>query len=212
MIDTLAQPPERAAFADTQPLQEQYIIQNLQIIKDNGSGINSSNGTLPGVVPPLHDHVITATLKVPANAKALQEAQPHLESVLLGLEQQFPPTPTGLGILLAWGLPYFHHYIPSLGKTSSFFKADTRYPNYLPVDLVTSKLEGHTVYAVQQASTFPSDQPPAGFGPVHLEQNDVAVLLPSDSLTNVMEATNTLLGPPSNHPPTLSQPPLLSPP
>ncbi len=198
MIDTLAQPPERAAFAATQPLQEQYIIQNLQIIQDNGSGVNSSNGTIPVIVHPLHNHVITATLKVPANAKALQEAQHHLESVLLGLEQQFPPTPSGLGILVAWGLPYFHHYIPSLGKTSSFFKAGTRYPAYMPVDLVTSKLEGHTVYAVQDAMTFPSDQPPAGFGPVRLEQNDVAVLLRSDSLTNVMEATNAIFGTGSN--------------
>ncbi len=198
LIDTIAQPPERAAFAATQPLQEQYIIENLQIIKDNGSGVNSSNGTIPVVVHPLHNHVITAKLNVPANAKALQEAQHHLESVLLGLEQQFPPTPTGLGVLVAWGLPYFQNYIPSLGKTSSFFKAGTRYPAYMPVDLVTSKLEGHTVYAVQQARTFPSDQPPPGFGPVHLEQNDVAVLLRSDSLTNVMEATNALFGTASN--------------
>ncbi len=198
LIDTLAQPPERPAFAATQPLQEQYIIQNVRIIQDNGSGINSSNGTIPVIVHPLHNHVITATLKVPANAKALQEAQHHLESVLLGLEQQFAPTPSGLGVLVAWGLPYFHKYIPSLGKTSSFFKAGTRYPAYMPVDLVTSKLEGHTVYAVQQARTFPSDQPPAGFGPVHLEQNDVAVLLRSDSLTNIMEAMNALFGTGSN--------------
>ena len=87
MIDTIAQPPERPAIAATQPLQEQYIVQNLQIIKDNGSGVNSSNGTIPIIVHPLHNHVITATLNVPANAKALQEAQHHLESVLLGLEQ-----------------------------------------------------------------------------------------------------------------------------
>jgi len=198
MIDTIAQPPERAAFADTQPLQEQYIIQNLQIIKDNGSGTNSSNGTIPVVVHPLHNHVITATLNVPANAKALQEAQQHLESVLLGLEQKFSPTPTGLGIAVAWGLPYFQHYIPSLGKTSSFFRAGTRYPAYMPVDLVTSKLEGHTVYAVQQARTFPSDQPPPGFGQVRLEQNDVAVLLRSDSLANIMAGTNAIFGTGSN--------------
>ncbi|HEX6484285.1 MAG TPA: hypothetical protein VF043_36035, partial [Ktedonobacteraceae bacterium] len=198
LIDTIAQPPERPAFAATQPSQEQYIIQNVRIIMDNGSGVNSSNGTIPVLVHPLHNHVITATLKVPANAKALQEAQQHLESVLLGLEQQFPPTPTGVGVLVAWGLPYFHKYIPSLGKTSSFFKAGTRYPAYMPVDLVTSKLEGHTVYAVQEARTFPSDQPPAGFGPVHLEQNDVAVLLRSDSLTNVMEAMNAIFGTGSN--------------
>src|SRR5260370_31184679 len=89
LIDAIAQPPERPAFAGTQPLQEQYIIQNVRIIKDNGSGINSSNGTIPVIVHPLHNHVITATLKVPANAKALQEAQQHLESVLLGLERKF---------------------------------------------------------------------------------------------------------------------------
>src|SRR5260370_14186962 len=199
LIDTLVQPHERVAFAATQPWPlEQYIIENVRIIKDNGSGINSRNGTIPVIVHPLHNHVITATLKVPANAKALQEAQQHLESVLLGLEQQFPPTPTGLGVLVAWGLPYFHNYIPSLDKTSSFFRAGTGYPAYIPVDLVTSKLEGHTVYAVQEARTFPSDQPPAGFGPVHLEQNDVAVLLRSDSLTNIMEATNALFGTASN--------------
>src|SRR2546421_1418905 len=194
LIDTFVQPPERPAFAATEPLQEQYIVQNVRIIKDNGSGVNSSNGTIPVIVHPLHNHIITTTLKVPANAKALQETQHHLESVLLGLEQQFPPTPTGLGIAVAWGLPYFHKYIPSLGKTSSFFKAGTRYPAYMPVDLVTSKLEGHTVYAVQQARTFPSDQPPADFGPVRLEQNDVAVLLRSDSLANIMAGTNALFG------------------
>jgi hypothetical protein len=54
------------------------------------------------------------------------------------------------------------------------------------------------VYAVQDARTFPSDQPPAGFGPVHLEQNDVAVLLRSDSLSNMMAGTNALFGAGSN--------------
>src|SRR5258708_11385272 len=46
--------------------------------------------------------------------------------------------------------------------------------------------------------TFPSDQPPAGFGPVRLEQDDVAVVLRSDSLTNVMEGINALFGTGSN--------------
>src|SRR5258707_7905241 len=191
MIDTLVQPPERVAFAATQPWPlEQYIIENVRVIKDNGSGVNSSNGTILVEVHPLHNHVITATLNVPANTKALQEAQQHLESVLLGLEQKFSPTPRGLGVAVAWGLPYFHNYIPSLGKTSSFFKAGTRYPAYLPFDLVTSQLEGHTVYAVQEAITFPSDQSPAGFVAVRLEQNDVAVLLRSDSLANIIAGTH----------------------
>ncbi|HEX3640157.1 MAG TPA: hypothetical protein VHV10_02585 [Ktedonobacteraceae bacterium] len=194
IIDTLAQTPRRVVFAASQPSQEQYIIENLQTISDNGSGTNSSDGTIPVIVHPLHNHVITAKLNVPAKAKTLQEAQQHLESALLDLEKKFPPTPAGLGIAVAWGLPYFQHYIPSLGKTSSFFQAGTRYPAYMPIDLSTSKTEGHTVYAVQEAMTFPSDQPPAGFGPVRLEQNDVAVLLRSDSIANVMEGSNALFG------------------
>ena len=147
---------------------------------------------------PLHDHVITATLNVPPNAKALREAQHHLESVLLGVERQFPPTPAGMGIAVAWGLPYFSQYIPRLGKASEFFKAGTPYPRYLPIDVSTSKTEGRTVYAVQEARTFPSDQPPPGFGPVRLEQNHVAVLLRSDSLANITAATQALFGPGSN--------------
>src|SRR5258707_4380695 len=199
LIDTIARPPQRAAFAAPQPWpEEQYVVENVRVIMDNGSGVNSSNGTIAVLVHPLHNHVITATLKVPATTTSLQAAQHQLESVLLGLEQQVSPSPTGLSASVAWGLPYFHHYIPSLGKTSSFFPAGTRYPAYLPVDLVTSKLEGHTVYAVQEALTFPSDQPPAGFGAVRLEQNDVAVLLRSDSLANIMAGTNALFGGGSN--------------
>ena len=199
LIETIAQPPERAAFLATQPMQEQYLLQNERVIKVTGSGVESSGtGTIAVRVPALHDHVITATVKVPANTKALQEAQQHLESTLLSLEQQFPPTPSGLGIAVAWGLPYFHHYIPSLGKPSPFFPAGTGYPTYLPVDLMTSKVEGHTVYAVQEATMFPSDQPPAAFGSVQLEQNDVAVLLRSDSLSTMMAGTNALFGSGSN--------------
>ena len=37
-----------------------------------------------------------------------------------------------------------------------------------------------------------------GFGPVRLEQNDVAVLLRSDSLANIMAGTNALFGTESN--------------
>nr|QIZ01594.1 hypothetical protein HEP87_18365 [Streptomyces sp. S1D4-11] len=198
MIDGIAKPPDRAAAADSPPMQEQYILQNEQVVMVNGSGVKSSNGTIAVRVPALHDHVITARLNVPAKAKALQEAQHHLESALLDLERQFPPTPTGVATTVAWGLPYFHHYIPTLGKTSGFFKAGTRYPAYLPVDLMTSKADGHTVYALQEARTFPSDQPPPGFGPVRLEQNDVAVLLRSDSLANIKEAQKALFGPGNN--------------
>src|SRR6202012_757226 len=73
MIDTIAEPPDRPAVAASPPGQEQYILQNEQVIKVNGAGVKSSNGTIAVRVPALHDHVITAKLNVTANAKALQE-------------------------------------------------------------------------------------------------------------------------------------------
>ena len=44
----------------------------------------------------------------------------------------------------------------------------------------------------------PATSPQPGFGPVRLEQNDVAVLLRSDSLANITSATNALFGSGSN--------------
>src|SRR5258708_27531885 len=73
LIDTLVQAPERVAFAASQPLPpEQYAIPTPRLIMDDGSGVASSTGTIPILIPPLHNHVITATLNVPAHAKALQ--------------------------------------------------------------------------------------------------------------------------------------------
>jgi hypothetical protein len=153
MIDTIAKPPARPTVAGIQPIQEQYLLQNEQVINVDPQGVESSNGSVAIRVPTLYDDVITARLNVPANANALREAQHHLESVLLDLERQFPPTPSGMGIMVAWGLPYFQRYIPRLRKASEFFNAGTPYPRYLPIDVSTSKMEGHTVYAVQEART-----------------------------------------------------------
>src|ERR1700759_1557117 len=122
MIDTIAKPPDRPAAAGVQPIQEQYLLQNEQVINVDPQGVERRKGTVAIRVPTLYDDVITARLNVPANANALREAQNHLESVLLGLERQFPPTPSGMGIAVAWGLPYFRRYIPRLGKASEFFK------------------------------------------------------------------------------------------
>ncbi|MFJ9349117.1 hypothetical protein [Streptomyces sp. NPDC101237] len=195
LIDKFAKPPRRTSVADSPFAQEQYILQNEQVIMVDGSGVKSGKkGTIAVRVPALHDHVITAKLNVEAKADALREAQREFEAALLELEQRFAPTPSGVAVTVSWGLSYFQHYIPSLAKASRFFKAGTRYPAYLPVDVATSKAEGRTVYAVQNARTFPSDQPPTGFGSVRLEQNDVAVLLRSDSLANIRAAQNALFG------------------
>jgi hypothetical protein len=198
MADAIAAPPARLAGDAKAPAQEQYVLQNTQVINVDGSGLQRKHGSVAVHVPPLHDHVITAKLNVSTSPAALQEAQQHLESVLVDLETHFAPTPSGVGIAIAWGLPYFEQFIPSLGKASDFFEADTQFPAYLPIDLATSKTKGETVYALQEARTFPSDTPPPGFGPVLLEQNDVAVILRSDSLANITSATNALFGSASN--------------
>src|ERR1700758_4539170 len=81
MIDTIAKPPDRPAAGIT-TIQEQYILQGQQTINVDPSGVESSKGTVAVLVPALYDDVITATLNVPPNAKALREAQQHLECVL----------------------------------------------------------------------------------------------------------------------------------
>jgi hypothetical protein len=199
MADALAATPVRAAAESAStPLQEQYLLQGTKVINVDGAGVQHKHGSVAVHVPPLHDHVITAQLNVAATPSALQDAQQHLESVLVDLEASFAPTPAGVGITIAWGIPYFLGFIPSLGKASDFFAAGTRFPAYLPIDLVTSKAKGETVYALQPSRTFPSDTPPVGFGPVRLEENHIAVLLRSDSLANITAATNALFGSASN--------------
>ena len=198
LADAIAATPVRPAVGAKPPAQEQYLLENTQVINVDGSGLHRKHGSVAIHVPPLHDHVVTATLNVSTSPAALREAQQHLESVLLDLETRFALSPAGVGISIAWGLPYFEQYIPSLGKTSDFFESGTAFPAYLPIDLVTSKAKGESIYALQDARTFPSDTPPPGFGPVRLEQNDVAVLLRSDSLANITAATNALFGSASN--------------
>ncbi len=52
LVDSIAQPPERAAFAAREPWPpEQYILQNTQVATLNAAGINSSKGTIAVEVP-----------------------------------------------------------------------------------------------------------------------------------------------------------------
>lgn len=52
LVDSIARPPERPAFAANQPwLPEQYILHNTQVAMLNALGINSSKGTIAVKVP-----------------------------------------------------------------------------------------------------------------------------------------------------------------
>lgn len=199
LVDTFAQPPARAATAPapTPPftfLPEQHLLQDVPVITDDGTGSSNNNGVLSVVVPPLHHQVVTAILKVNPSVQALQQAQAQLEAALQTLEQTYLQTAGGLGITVAWGLPYFQRYIPRLGKQSYHFLAGTAYPDYLPIDHRASKATGKTVHVILDAITFPSDQPPPGFPGILLEANDVAVLLRSDSPTHIQAGMDVLFG------------------
>jgi hypothetical protein len=135
---------------------------------------------------------------VPKNAHSIAAAKNLLETTLSQLDQNYDPaTPSGLGVTVAWGLPYFQAYPPVLHQKSAYFPANTRYPDYLPVDNRASSAAGETVRAVIDAVQFPSDVPPAGFPgapKLRLEDNQVAVLLRSDSLANVTAGANAIFG------------------
>jgi hypothetical protein len=147
---------------------EQHLFRDLTRVVDNETVVT---------VPPLHHMVVTATLTVPVSASALQAAQGTLESTLQNLEDSsvLTFTPSGLGLAVAWGLPYFDA-LPSAVSEA-----------WLPVDLVTSHATGQTTPALLDAITFASDPPDT-----ILEQNDVAFVLASDHLEHIKTAYDTL--------------------
>src|SRR4051812_11566446 len=118
-----------------------------------------SEGT-PVLVPPLHSEVITATL----NDVDLPKAQEQLEAALRDLDAKYDANPAGLGVTVAWGLPYFARVHAAAQRHLPFDRRAQK-----PVLLPTRR--------------FPSD-------PDHtiLEHNDVVFLLRSDSADNIAEA------------------------
>jgi hypothetical protein len=85
------------------------------------------------------------------------------------LESRYPATPAGLGITVAWGLPYFDRVVPGAWRA------------HAPLDRRARKT------ALLPARRFPSDP-----DSTILEENDVAVLLRSDHLDHIADAQKTL--------------------
>ncbi|HEU0303165.1 MAG TPA: hypothetical protein VFR32_01155 [Gaiellaceae bacterium] len=164
LVDQLAGSPERTAAASLRP--EQHLLDGMAVVVDSGVEV---------IVPPLHHEVVTATLRTGASAAELQEAQAELEAALRALEERHEPTPAGLGVTLAWGLPYFRRYVA--GQAA----------RHLPFDTRASAAASKTVRALDDAVRFPSDPPET-----RLEENDVAVLLRSDSLDTIADGSQAL--------------------
>jgi hypothetical protein len=161
LVDRLTQSPQRATPLASHR-REQHVLDGARVVEDNGIEV---------VVPPLHHQVVTA-LVMPATGAALVAAQRELEEELRRLEADGP----GLGITVAWGLPYFRRYVPGVAARE------------LPTDLRATRAKGRRVPALTDALRFPSD--PAD---TVLEQNDLAVLLRGDDREQVEEGAQRLL-------------------
>jgi hypothetical protein len=150
LVDKLAgSGPQRAAAGPLPP--EQHVLDGVRTVVDNGVEV---------LVPPLHHEVLTARVKV--GAGDLRDAQRALEDALAKLDAEFAPTPAGLGLTVAWGLPYFERLVPEQWRA------------HAPFDRRAGKA------ALLAPRRFPSDPDDA-----LLESNDVAFLIRSDRLDHV---------------------------
>jgi hypothetical protein len=137
---------------------EQHLLDGVRIVHQDKIEV---------LVPPLHHRVVTARITVdPAD---LGDAQAALEHVLAGLESDYVPSPAGLGVTVAWGLPYFDRFVPDAARKT------------IPHDRRAAKS------ALLPARRFPSD--PAE---TRLEENDVAILLRSDVKAHIDDAVARL--------------------
>ena len=157
LVDRLAgASPVRGPAGPLPP--EQHVLDGVRTVTDNGVEVQ---------VPPLHHEVVTARVRV--DRSDLADARRTLEAALADLERRFTPTPAGLGISLAWGLPYFERLVPAAWRA------------HAPFDRRASRA------ALLPARRFKSDP-----DSTVLEENDLAVLLRSDHLDHVAEGAKAL--------------------
>jgi hypothetical protein len=157
LVDSLAgSAPQRGAAGPLPP--EQHVLDGVRVITDNGVAVT---------VPPLHHQIVTA--RVAAAGADLRDAQRTLEAALAALESRYAPTPAGVGITVAWGLPYFERFVPAAWRTHAPYDRRAARPALLP------------------ARRFPSDPSETA-----LEENDVAILLRSDSQAHVADAAQAI--------------------
>ena len=156
LVDRLAgSAPERPAG---RPRPEQHLLDGVRVVRQDGVAV---------LVPPLHHEVVTA--RVAVDRADLRDAQAALERVLRGLDDEYEPTPAGLGVTVAWGRPYFERLVPS--ASARLLPRDRR------ADLP----------ALLDARRFPSDPEDTV-----LEANDAAILLRSDVRDHVDDAVDRL--------------------
>jgi hypothetical protein len=157
LVDALAGgSPSRAAVVARLP--EQHLLDGVRVVRSDGVEV---------LVPPLHHEILTA--KVAVDRADLRDAQVELERALAGIDADYVASPAGLGVTLAWGLPYFDAFVPAAAK------------RLLPHDRRADKP------VLLPGERFQSDPPDT-----RLEANHVAILLRSDSLAHIQDAAKRI--------------------
>jgi hypothetical protein len=165
LLDRIADKPDRRASERPPPI-EQHLLGGLEVVRDDGIEV---------IVPPLHHLVVTARVELGAERGAIADARETFEGALAALDADYPPTAAGLGVTVAWGLPYFRRFVPSQARRE------------IPIDLRASAGSKRDARVLDDAERFPSDP-----GELILEANDVAVLLRSDDLAAIDDAHRRL--------------------
>jgi hypothetical protein len=159
LVDRLAVTPKRGLAAAAGFRREQHVLSGQQVITDEKIEV---------IVPPLHHQVVTAKLRVGESRSSLLAARAELEEALVAIEREYESSPGGLGVTVAWGLPYFRGHVPGPARL------------HVPIDERASKARGRRVLALLDAVRYPSDP-----RDTILEANDLAVLLRSDTRDHV---------------------------
>ena len=165
LVDRLTAAPARAPASALPP--EQHLLQGQRVVRSDGVAV---------IVPPLHHQVVTLELRTGHSRAALAHARAALEDALRAVEGRFEPTPAGLGVTVAWGLPYFRPYVPELMDS------------HLPLDRRCSRAHRRPTRVLLDTVRFPSDR-----SETILEHNDAALLLRSDSLDHIAQAADMLV-------------------
>ena len=165
LVDQLGGSPSRPAAQGLTP--EQHLLQGVRDRSRTTASRSSSRRSTTSSSP--------ARVKVGESKRELADAQRALEDVLAKLDAQYEQSPAGLGVTVAWGLPYFRRFVPKLADT------------HIPVDLRASKSKDKPVRVLLDSRRFPSD--PAE---TILEANDVAVLLRSDRLDHIAAGSKAI--------------------
>src|SRR3954449_8616803 len=137
---------------------EQHLLDGVAEVVDNDVEV---------IVPPRHHQLVTANIR----AGDVRSARSDLVGMLEELDRKYEATPAGLGVTVAYGLPYFERRVPEAWRAHAPFDRRARKPALLP------------------AVRFPSDP-----HETVLEDNEVGILLRSDSRDHITDAAQTLFG------------------